>query len=64
MHISYHKPTATATAYASPACREDDYLGCVMMPRDTALNRRYAEKELRRMFPANEARLLAERTAK
>ena len=53
-----------ATAYPSALSPDTDWLGSVAMPSDSPRQRQRAEKELRKMFPANEARLTAERTAR
>lgn len=37
-----------ATAYASPACREQDFLGC--LPLGSGMTKERAEKQLRREY--------------
>ena len=62
--IHYDQKTATATAYPSAACQPGTDLATVWLPKHTAAGRKYAEAELRRMCATNEARLIAERTAR
>ena len=53
-----------ATAYPSATSPDTAWLGSVSLLKNTATDRARAEKQLRKMFPANQARLIAERTAR